>query len=281
MAITNAIIISDLHAGCRMGLCPKDGVQLDDGGTYVPSHLQIKMLDWWDEFWHEWTPLVCRNEPFMVICNGDATDGVHHGTVTQISQNLVDQKRIAYKLLKPVVEACEGRYYHIRGTEAHSGKSGQIEEELAESLGAIPDSEGRHARWELWTKVGEAILHCTHHIGISGSLAYETSAVQKELEQAFVESARWGDEPPNVICRSHRHRNIEVRCRGKIRGRETFAQAFVTAGWQLKTPIVYRSTGRQTNPQIGGSLVRYGDEDVYCRHQVWHIERPKVESIEA
>ncbi len=277
--ITNVIVISDLHAGCRLGLCPGI-VSLDDGGEYRSSTIQAKVYDMWREFWDEWVPMVCREEPFAVVCNGDALDGVHHGAVTQISQNLVDQKRIAYNLLKPVVEACEGRYFHIRGSEAHTGKSGMMEEELAEQLGAIPDSDGKFARWELYLKVGEALAHITHHIGTCGSLAYETSAVQKELEQCFVSAARWGQDPVNVVVRSHRHRNIETRIRARIGGRDTFATAFVTAGWQLKTPFVYKiAGGRVTLPQIGGSLIRYGNEDVFSRHQVWTVDRPKVEIV--
>lgn len=279
--ITNVIIISDLHAGCRLGLCPEEGVKLDDGGRYMPSEIQVKVHTWWEEFWNEWVPIVCRGEPFIVVCNGDAMDGVHHGSVTQISHNLVDQKRCAYALLKPVIELCEGRYFHLRGTEAHGGKSGQMEEELAEQLGAIKDKDGKFARWELYLKVGEALVHITHHIGTCGSLAYESSAVQKELEQSFVEAARWGQEPVNVIVRSHRHRNIETRVRARIRKRPTFATACVTAGWQLKTPFVYRIAGaRQSLPQIGGTLIRYGDEDVYTRHQVWEVGRPETEAIE-
>ncbi len=279
--ITNVIVVSDLHAGCRLGLCPIGGVQLDDGGRYEPSELQQKVYSWWREFWLEWVPMVCRDEPFAVVMNGDAMDGVHHGSVTQISHNLVDQERCAFELLKPIVNFCEGRYFHIRGTEAHGGKSGQMEERLAEKLGAIPDKDGRFARWELYLKIGEALAHITHHIGTCGSLAYETSAVQKELEQSFVEAARWGQEPVNVIVRSHRHRNIETRFRARIRNRPTFATACVTAGWQLKTPFVYKIVGgRVTLPQIGGSLIRYGDEDIYTRHQVWEIDRPMTEVIE-
>ena len=194
----------------------------------------------------------------------------------RMGYNLADQGDIAHTILQPIVEKCEGRYYHIRGTEAHGEKSGQEEERLANRLGAIPDSEGNHARWELWIRVGVGLVHVTHHIGVSGSMAYETTAIQKELEQAFVEAGRWNDEIPDVVVRSHRHRNAETR----IQTYKGFATSFTTAGWQLKTPYTFRVVGgRQTQPQIGGSLIRCGDEDVYTRHKLWKIERPKVEKI--
>jgi len=271
--LTNLIVVSDLHCGCRLGLCPPT-VILDDGAIYNHTPVQADVWKRWQEFWNDWVPRVTRGEPFAVVLNGDAIDGRHHRAVTHVSQNLADQARIARQVLKPVVKACEGRYYHIRGTEAHVGPSGENEEQLAESLGAIPDADGRFARWELWIEIGVGLVHLTHHIGTAGSLAYETTAVHKELEQAFVEAARWGDRHPDVIVRSHRHRNVETR----IQSAHGFATACTTAGWQAKTPFVFRIVGgRQTLPQIGGTLVRSGDEDVYTRHCLWTLNRDPVE----
>jgi len=271
--INNLIVISDLHCGCQFGLC-LPSVYIDGGGTYVYSAIQADIYKRWDEFWEVWVPQVTKGDPFAVVCNGDAIDGSHHGSTTQISHNLTDQAKIACDLLKPVVELCEGRYYHIRGTEAHVGQSGQEEERLAMELGSIPDSDGRYARWELWLEVGVGLVHLSHHIGTAGSLGYETSAVHKELEQSFVEAARWGNRHPDVIVRSHRHRNVETR----IQTAHGFATACTTAGWQAKTPFVYKiAGGRQTLPQIGGTLVRSGDEDVFTRHRLWNLTRPKTE----
>ena len=274
--INNLIVISDTHCGCRLGLCPPE-VQLDDAAIYGHTPLQADIWKRWEEFWGEWVPMVTRGEPYIVVMNGDALDGVHHRAITQVSQNLTDQSRIAKAILRPVVEACEGRYYHIRGTEAHVGASGQDEERLAEELGAIQDREGRYARWELWLEIGVGLVHVTHHIGTAGSLAYETTAVHKELEQSFVEAARWGERHPDVIVRSHRHRNVETR----IQTAHGFATACTTAGWQGKTPFVYKIPGgRQSQPQIGGTLVRSGDEDVYTRHRLWNLKRPGTERLQ-
>ncbi len=271
--INNLIVVSDLHCGCRLGLCPPE-VKLDEDATYTHTPLQADVWKRWGEFWGTWVPTVTKGEPFSVVLNGDALDGVHHRAVTQVSQNLTDQARIARKVLKPIVELCEGRFYHLRGTEAHVGPSGQEEERLAEELGAIPDGSGRFARWELWIEIGMGLVHLSHHIGTAGSLAYETTAVHKELEQAFVESARWGERHPDVIVRSHRHRNVETR----IQTAHGFATACTTAGWQGKTPFVYKiAGGRQTQPQVGGTLVRSDDNDIYTLHRLWNLKRPTAE----
>ena len=105
-------MVSDNHAGCRLALCPPE-VKLDDGGIYTQSTLQKKLWTLWNQFWDEFVPEATKGEPYAVVHNGDALDGVHHNSTTQITHNLTDQKRIAVALLKPIVEKCEGRYYHI------------------------------------------------------------------------------------------------------------------------------------------------------------------------
>lgn len=274
-SVRNLVFVSDLHGGCRLGLYPMENpIALDDGGPYLGSKVQAVLWDWWREFWDEWVPDVTRGEPYAIVVNGDSVDGCHHNSTTQISQNLADQEEIAFRLLDPLRPLCDGRLYIIRGTEAHGGKSGVDEERLAKRLSAV-SRDGRHAHWELWFRLGgRALVHCMHHIGTAGSMAYETSSPQKELEQMYVESARWGEEPPNVIVRSHRHRSVETR----ILTAKGFATACTTAGWQLKTPFAYKVAGaRITQPQIGGLVVRCGDEDVYTRHFVKHLSRSPVE----
>jgi len=281
LVISNVICISDIHAGCKMALCPPGEIPLDDGGTYKGSKFQRKMWTWWREFWDEWVPRVTRGEPYAVVFNGDAIDGVHHGSTTQISHNLVDQARIAKMILAPIVEMCEGRFYMIRGTEAHGGSSLASEESLAESLNAIPDEEGRYARYELWKYIGPenkrlcGLAHFMHHIGTTSSSAYESTAVHKELAEAFYEAGRWGERPPDVVVRAHRHRFFKTELPAKS-GRAT---SIVTPAWQGKTPFTYKiAGGRQAVPQIGGIILRSGDEEVlYTRHWVRNFKRPNAE----
>lgn len=270
----NLIVVSDTHGGCKVALVHPDGAQLDGGGRYMPSAFQLKMWAWWQEFWGEWVPEVTRGEPYDIVINGDALDGVHHRSTTQISHNMEDQQRIAEAVLRGPVEQCRasgGRYWHVRGTEAHVGQSGEYEERLARTLGAIPNSEGQYARNDLWKRVGDKdshvhapLVHLLHHIGTTGSAAHEASAVNGELAAEFGEAARWGRTSPDYVVRSHRHRSIAV----SVPARNGRAVSIVTPAWQGKTPYVYKVPGaRLSEPQIGGILIRQGDEVFY--HQEW------------
>lgn len=272
--IRNLVVVSDLHCGCRLGLYnAEDPVSCDDGGILEPSNLQVKLWDMWSEFWGTWVPRLTKKEPYSVLVNGDAVDGVHHGSTTQMSQNLADQEEIAFRVLEPLLKRCEGRLYIIRGTEAHSGKSGVDEERLARRLKARP-AAGKYARSDLWIRVGKGLVHCLHHIGTAGSLAYETTGPQKEIEQVYVESARWNNEIADMTVRSHRHRFVETR----FLTYKGLATSTTTAGWQLKTPFAYRVAGaRNTEPQIGGTIIRCDDREIYTLPQIWPIDRPAVE----
>jgi hypothetical protein len=268
-------VASDTHCGSTLGLCPPQGVPLDDGGDYYPSELQKRVWQWWEEFWN-WVDTQTGGEPYAVCCNGDSIEGQPHGSVAVVSPNWTDQVNIAVECWRDVVKSCKGRYYHIRGTEAHVGKSGQFEEQVAKRLGARPNSVGQHARPELWIRVGEALVHVSHHIGTSGSMAYETSAVQKELEQMLVESARSNVEPPRVIIRSHRHSYVETRKNSSL----GMLSACTTPGWQLKTPFAYKVAGaRRTQPDFGGVLVCFHKEDKVPFVQAWQrtLDRPEPE----
>lgn len=273
---TNIVVVSDLHVGCRMALCHPDGGAMDGGGTYKPSRIQLKLWAIWREFWDEWVPSVTHGEPYCVVVNGDAIDGDHHRSTTQWTHNLEDQNAHVVKIMRPIRDACGGRMYWVRGTEAHVGQSGIEEERIAKSLECVPNAEGQFARWELWKTIGDngGMVHFSHHIGVTSSSAHETSALNAELAALFVEAGRWGHAPPEVVVRSHRHRCAEVRLPAKW----GYATCLVTPAWQLKTPFAYRVAGaRVTTPQIGGALIRQGDEELHTRLFVKDIGRGGVD----
>lgn len=280
--IRNIVVVSDLHCGCRMGLCPKSGAVItgaDPGGdlTVMPSKLQSVVWGWWEEFWGDWVPKYTHKEPYDVVLNGDVIDGSHHNSTTQISQNIQDQVKLAVSIMRPVVDKCKrrgGEFFSVRGTAAHVGESSIHEEQVAMELGAKP-AGGVYSRFELWKKLGSHLIHFLHHIGTTGSSAHESSAVNAEMAAEFVEAARWGVKPPSVIVRSHRHSAIEVR----IPTKWGYATSVVTPSWQLKTPYVYRiASARLRPPQIGGLVIRLDDMGaVYTNLFVKHLQRDGIE----
>jgi hypothetical protein len=139
----------------------------------------------------------------------------------------------------------------------------------------MPNDKGEHARWDLWKRVGErCLVHLLHHVGTTSSAAHEASAVNAELTAMYVEAARWGKEPPDFIVRSHRHRSIAV----DLNSSKGYAAAIVTPAWQGRTPFTWKIPGaRVSEPQIGGVLIREGDEEHFYRRRVWSFDRSREE----
>jgi len=270
----SVVVVSDTHCGCRMGLHPDREVMLQGGKPSLPSVLQRKVWSHWRHFHDEFVPSVTKGEPHILVFNGDAMDGRHHGSTTQVSQNLADQQSIAEECLRPEVKKAE-TYYHIAGTEAHVGPSAEDEERLARALGARPDSEGQHARPFLWLELAHHLIHIAHHVGGTSARAYEMTAPHREYIEFCGDAGQWNRRAPQLIVRSHRHRH----CKPTSSGAWGDSGAVVTPGWQLKTPFVHRIMGgRASEPQIGGIVVRAGSRlGLYVAAYVYQMERPEVE----
>lgn len=267
------IVVSDTHCGSRVGLCAP-GVTLDGGAVWPLTPIQQKIWAMWREFWDVVVPGWVENRPYSVLFNGDALDGNPHGSTDVVSANPNDQHLIALACLKPVVAAAKasgGRYYHNRGTEAHVGKQAHNEEALARELGAHPDSEGQHAHWEIRLRVGKHLIHATHHIGSTSSLAYESTAPHKAWVEMMTRCAADGIQPPDGIVRSHRHRMFEER--PPFRGGNGLI--IVTPAWQSWNAYVRRLGVNFSIPQFGGVHIRSGREVLYSRYQLWGVDPPE------
>ncbi|OQB96745.1 MAG: hypothetical protein BWX86_00587 [Verrucomicrobia bacterium ADurb.Bin122] len=271
----NVAVVSDLHTGCQFALLAP-GATLDGGAAVPLNAIQRKLWAMWRDYW-QFVRETCKGEAVSVVVNGDALEGRHHNAITQWTQNLSDQRRAAYRLLMPVAEYARstgGAFYLLRGTEAHDGRSAEDVEGLARELGAVRDETGNHARNELWLRVGRsaAPVHFLHHVGTTGSAAYEATAVGKELVEAFVEAARWAETAPAGVVRSHRHRCIQIKMPSAVGN----SFSVTTPGWQSKTPLAWRIPGaRQAPAQFGGILIRDGGatEGLYVRTHTYTMRR--------
>jgi len=277
--IKNIVVISDTHFGDQLGLCPPK-VRLDAGGIYTQNRIQQKIWKHWLSFCNEFIPKVTKGENFILVHNGDVIEGVHHRATHQITQNLKDQENIAVEVLEPLVSnpKCK-KFYIIRGTEAHSGASAECEERIGERLKAVKDIDGNYTRYILWLRFGthKILVNFAHHIGTTSSSAYESTAVFKELIEAYTEAGRYKLEPPDIVVRSHRHKFLSTT----VAGYNTNAISVVTPAWQSFTPYMFRNLkGRVGLPEIGGLVIKEGEEvPLYIRPYIIPIGRDKEEIV--
>jgi hypothetical protein len=271
------ITVSDLHVGSTTGLCPPKVALVDKGG-YTPTPYQRTLRKYWCNFWRVVVPeYTAGAEKIILVFNGDILDGIHHHTVNILSNSWAIQERAAIDLLVEIRELCPAKIdaiYVVKGTEVHTGPNGESEERIAEAIGAQQTEIGEYAAYQWWLTVDQVPFQFAHHIGVTSSAAYESSAPMRELVAALVESTQWGAAMPRVVVRSHRHRFIPVSIPSKW-GR---IQCVITPAWQLRTPHVER-IDRMRMPHIGGVVFRVEGEKVDVWEKIYQLPGPKTMTI--
>lgn len=269
------VVISDLHVGSYSGLCPPSGIRLDGGGMYKPNKFQVGMYRFWIHFWDEFVPAHAprgRKLKFIVI-NGDALEGLHHQRTGVVSTTWEDMVKAAYEILAPLTKITRNLFV-VRGTEAHAAPMAEAEENLAGKLKATKNEIGDWSHWQLWLEPENVQFQFAHHIGVTSSAAYETSAPMRELIAGLVEAAQWGRPMPKIIVRSHRHRYTRV----PLPTADGDIELVVTPGWQLRTPNVER-IDRMRMPHIGGVVFQLSEGECQVKRKVYPLPDPKVVRI--
>ena len=180
------IVVSDLHAGSRVGLTPPDWqtneLQAEMWGTYC---------DWVDSI----------SPADALIINGDAIEGkgVRDGGIDLITSDREEQCRMA----KEAIEVIDAREIHVVfGTKYHTGKEENWEKVLAEMVGAA-SADGR-----LFLDVNGLNFDFKHFIGGSSIPHGRFSGIAKDK----LWNTLWAnvDMQPeaDVVIRSHVHYHV-------------------------------------------------------------------------
>jgi hypothetical protein len=253
-------------------MLPRD-VVLDGGSPVKPNKYQRTTWKYWLNFWNRFIPEVTQKaESITIVVNGDIIEGYHHDTVDIWTNNIETQIQAAKKMLEPLKEL--GNIYLVRGTETHVGKGGQDEESIAQSIGTKIPGEPAISVWQLHLKVDDVVFQFAHHIGVTSSAAYESSAPMREIIAGEIEAIQWDRPLPDVLVRSHRHRFIEVSIpttHGRIR-------CVITPGWQTRTPHV-ESIDRMRMPHIGGVVFLVEGDQCQVIEKIYPLPEPKTVTI--
>lgn len=240
------VVASDLHTGSTVGLSPPY-VQLDDGGTHKASKLQRWFWRNWLDTWAFYKELKEKEQlPLVFVLNGDAADGDHHDTPQVITRNKATQLRIAVKTLEPTFDVVD-KFFIMRGTESHVGKSAWIEEILAEDIGAEKCSDEMHSWWHLYANFGGVTFDIKHHPEAGSGRPWTAANPANTI--AYMVSSKYaldGKKPPDVAVRAHRHTFMDNGTTYKTR-------VFQTPPWQFSTAFVHR-IGMGGDPPVCGSI---------------------------
>ena len=126
-------VCGDLHCGSTVGLCPPEGLELDDGGIYNPSEAQEWLWQCWESAWKKAKSVIGRDK-FTLVVNGDMIDGDHHRTAQIASPLTGIHARCAIESMRVPLDLKPSAIHVVRGTPAHVGRSGDVEEGIARAF---------------------------------------------------------------------------------------------------------------------------------------------------
>jgi len=139
------VLTADQHCNSEVGLCPPM-VALDTGAHHLASPAQEWIWTQWQTFWDRVEALK-QGRTLYVVFNGDVPDLNQHDQTRLVSRNQdVILELAAEALERPM--ALADYAFMIRGTEAHVGRAGWMEERIAHDLHCVQDPDTD--LWSWW-----------------------------------------------------------------------------------------------------------------------------------
>ena len=233
-------VVSDLHAGSSVALCPPM-IPMDDGGVYHSTKAQRWLWSNWLTYWKRVAAVRKEHRASLVaVVNGDLTDGgAHHGTTQLISANPTSQAAVVDALLHAPKSLEPDHWAFVRGTEIHVGTSACYEERVALGLkkdgqAVIMDAEtGTASHWHLKMEIDGIRLDFTHHGRVGTRPWTKPNVVNSLAAEIFYNHAERGEPHPHIAIRSHMHQFIDT-------GSAHPTRVIQTPAWQLATAFIHR-----------------------------------------
>lgn len=191
------VVLSDIHAGSDVGLCPPE-VVLAKGNIVSHGHNAAQVWLWKQyEAAVEWAAGIVGADEFALLLNGDMTEGTHHRTTEIIAATIEEHSEIARLALEPFTRLAAQTYVTL-GTECHTL---ECEHRLAHKIGAV----GGRARAKQLFRIAGTLVDATHHMPVTGRSYLEAGAMSILKGNAIVNAQRAGHQIPRVFLRGHRH----------------------------------------------------------------------------
>ena len=276
------VCFGDLHCGSTVGLCPPEGIELDDGGLYIPNKAQLWLWDNWEKAWDKIKSVKRKNKKakLHLILNGDAVDGDHHRTTQIATAHEGVHVGCAIESLRVPLALKPDSLHILRGTSAHVGRAGGLEEGMGKALKeqrwpVVEDPDtGTVTSYTRTLKFGSLRFDIKHH-GRMGRRAHTKGPyIRWAAQDIFFNYMMDGDKAPDIAIRSHFHQFADS---GKIHKVKTRLVAL--PAWQLATEYVHRVA--ESLADIGLVWFEIDDNDDYNMKSVlFKPERPTTIEVD-
>jgi hypothetical protein len=243
-------LISDLHCGSKLALCPP-AITLDEGGTYRANKGQLWLWPHYLKFWEvvkeKTTKKFMQSRPDLYLgFVGEFRDGVHF-TSQSITTNEADIAKMVRQALQPAIELEPDYSFVWRGSRAHSGNASWFDEFIADGLkdelNVQPDIDGRYAAWERNLWIEDVLFDITHHVSM-GRLPHTEGPSVARAANLLAQYYERDERLPDVAIRGHQHRMYDTGDIAPIR-------MITLPSWKFNDAYIMKLTQSRI-PHFGG-----------------------------
>jgi hypothetical protein len=256
-------------------------VYLDDGQVVHASKTQKWLWSCWLDYWERTAEFKKElGAPVIGVINGDWGDvNTHSGfqLIEPMNPDVVLDMMVA--TVQPMLPVCDKRVI-VRGTEAHTGGVGWLENRAAKEIGAIRNRNEKCDKnkkgtwsWYVWeADVAGVGIVSAHHPGTNSGRPWTKGNDANRRAAWDVYNYAMRDWAPQLTLWGHYHHDSDSQDTHSIR-------AIYNRSWQVKTAFTHR-IGRATDAsEIGGLWVFCEDGEYEVKKCEYELPRPKIWKI--
>ena len=248
-------ILSDTHSGGSSALFPNRFWQFKHT-NHTPTPKQRAMFEHFDKC-AKYAGKARKNKRLIMVHDGDAIEGVHHGSIEAITFNRDEQCEVHVDLMDHFMKQARfsrkqgDRLFYVSGTESHVGDK---EEGIAKDLCAEKTSNDTYVFDHLELEVNGRLVWFIHHGKARGKGANEGNALRNWLRDIFWECKKAGVRPPDLVVSGHTHTpayGVYVVSDGDG---YHMIHGIICPSWQQKTKFAKKVASVDRN-QVGAAFV--------------------------
>lgn len=265
------VCVADLHINDTCGLSPLV-YHREKLAEHRPGKAVRALWRAWGEFWQLMAVKKQEtNAELIVFWVGDLADINVHSQTQLISFNQADILRAMVDVAQPALEVADLNFV-IRGTAAHTGGNGLLEELFADDIGAVRCEEEDSASWWIAkVKLGGVRFDISHHPPTGSMRPWTLNQAAARggaiVASRYAKEGLWA-ETPNVAVWGHRHAHAQ--------GKEMGVHGFILPSFKLVGQYGHRLGAGAHVEQVGGLwfLCQNGGYD--WDWELWRPRRGKI-----
>lgn len=208
---------ADWHVNSRQGLCPSE-FHHNDGQVTTPSAAQEWLNARFTMFWARVAAYKAKFSAARVlgVVNGDALDKNRHSSYQIMSVNEADIIQATVEVAAPMTAICDEMAI-VRGTEAHTGGDGWMEETFAGRVATVKPAETVASWYWFDVNLDDFRMAFAHHPGTNSRVPW-TIGNAANRAAVMLEDEFFGEpDAPRLVTYAHVHHSEDSGDNHKIR----------------------------------------------------------------